>query len=178
VTLIDAPPTQAIMRTYWTKKTIDLCQPREEDITLMDIAWGLARINRFNGHTIHPYSVGEHSMAVSQYIWNATQDRQLALAGLLHDASEAYVGDLNGNLKQTSTFYGFRLLEDLWAHTIERRFKLPLDSLRDPVVKEADKAAFLWECAMVRDASYRKASDPNEVTNEFTAMARDLGVKG
>lgn len=54
-----------------------------------NIAISLSRINRWNGSTIRPYSVAEHSIRVARILPAA-----LKLAGLIHDAAESFIGDL------------------------------------------------------------------------------------
>ena len=64
-------------------------------IDIEDIAWSLARICRFNGHIkrdIALYSVAQHSCLVSDLL--AKTSERLAVLGLLHDAHEAYLGDI------------------------------------------------------------------------------------
>lgn len=58
------------------------------------IAESLSKQCRFNGHTREFYSVAQHSLLVLDLLvrWHAPHRHQLA--GLLHDTSEAYVGDL------------------------------------------------------------------------------------
>lgn len=64
-------------------------EPDPEDVWIHDIAHALARINRFCGHTRVPYSVAQHSVWVASRV-----PREVALEGLLHDASEAYLADV------------------------------------------------------------------------------------
>jgi 5'-nucleotidase len=78
---------------------LDLADPQPDQFTLADIAGGLSKICRFGGQVERFYSVAEHS------IWCARvgggdgqcQDTQLAL--LMHDAAEAFVGDVVKPLK-------------------------------------------------------------------------------
>ena len=46
------------------------------------------------------YSVAQHSCLVSDWILEKTSDKRLAFAGLMHDASEAYVGDIINPIKK------------------------------------------------------------------------------
>lgn len=82
-------------------RKIRLAEPDPENIVIGDIAHALARINRFNGHTLGkvPYSVAQHSIHVSQVCQYRDAATGLRLAGLLHDAHEAYLGDLTRPLK-------------------------------------------------------------------------------
>lgn len=71
-----------------------LLEPRVEDVSILDIARALSQINRYTGHTRVAYSVAEHSVRASKLV-----DPQYALIALLHDAHEAYVGDVSHPLK-------------------------------------------------------------------------------
>lgn len=64
------------------------------EILIEDIAHSLAHVCRFNGHTRTFYSVADHSIRVAE----ALPDK-LKLWGLLHDAAEAYLGDVVGPIK-------------------------------------------------------------------------------
>src|SRR5688572_3506421 len=86
-------------------------RPRIQDIRIEDIAHGLAAVSRFAGHTRTPYSVGQHCYHASQILEGQGGPRA-ALYGLLHDASEAYLGDVPRPLKKLSTFDAFRAAED------------------------------------------------------------------
>ncbi len=83
-----------VMQTY-RGGPFDLLDPRPEDVRLLDIAEALSKINRFCGNTIFPYSVAQHSVCVSGML----DGTGLELEGLLHDAVEAYTGDLTSPCK-------------------------------------------------------------------------------
>lgn len=68
-------------------------------ISLQDIAHALAQINRYTGHTSRPYSVAEHSLLVAEIAKHAGATPMLQLAALLHDAHEAYTGDVSSPVK-------------------------------------------------------------------------------
>jgi hypothetical protein len=77
-------------------KFVNLANPQADQLDMSDIASALGNICRFNGHTRRFYSVAEHSVHVARLL----PDRRVALFGLLHDASEAYLGDVNPALKR------------------------------------------------------------------------------
>jgi 5'-nucleotidase len=80
---------------------VDLLYPRPESILLGDIAHALARIPRFVGHTIGecPWSVAQHSLLVESLMPEDANASE-RLVALLHDAHEAYVGDMPTPVKQ------------------------------------------------------------------------------
>ncbi len=75
-------------------------EPRAEDLDIHDIAHSLSLLCRFNGHCKQFYSVAEHSVRVADVL-----APKLALWGLLHDAAEAYLGDLARPVKQNAPFF-------------------------------------------------------------------------
>ena len=82
------------IQTY-TGRRFDILDPRPEDVCLEDIAHALSMQCRFNGHCREFYSVGEHSVRVARIL-----PPELQAHGLLHDAAEAYIGDMVRPLKQ------------------------------------------------------------------------------
>ncbi|MEH6564614.1 MAG: phosphohydrolase [Halopseudomonas sp.] len=96
----------------------DLLEPTADMIHPRDIAHALSQLCRFNGHTHKHYSVAEHSIRVAQIV-----PVQYQLVALLHDATEAYVGDMVRPLKQVMP--EFRTVEKRIWQAICERFDLP-----------------------------------------------------
>ena len=66
-------------------------------IDIRDIAHALSHLCRFTGHTNMFYSVAQHSLLVAEKMQGGAAEK---LAGLLHDAAEAYTNDLASPLKR------------------------------------------------------------------------------
>ncbi len=113
----------------FTGKRFDLLHPDAGAVDIRDIAHALAHTCRFAGHTQRFYSVAQHSVLVSE-----TVPFEHALAGLLHDATEAYIHDITSPLKQHLSNY--RAIEDGIWFAIRKRFGLP--ALLPSEVKDAD----------------------------------------
>lgn len=94
-----------------------LLDPRPEDIRLLDIAHALSMVCRFGGHSRYHYSVARHSVLVSTIC-----SKENALIGLLHDASEAYVGDVVSPFK--ADLGGYKEIEKRWCLAIGEAFGL------------------------------------------------------
>lgn len=103
--------------------------PQVSDIDIMDIAHALSKTCRFVGQCSRFYSVAEHSVHVSRLV---PQEHQLA--GLLHDATEAYLGDISRPLKLMLPQY--REIESNNWFVIAAAFGL--DPELPDCVKEAD----------------------------------------
>lgn len=78
-----------------TDGAIDLADPQIHQVSILDIAWSLSQLNRFYGHSLRPYSVAEHSLLVADILAARGLDVHAQLAGLMHDAHEAYCADLH-----------------------------------------------------------------------------------
>lgn len=117
-------------QTYAGKK-FDYANPTPESIDIKDIAHALSLVCRFGGHCRDFYSVAQHSVYVSQFV-----RADYALIGLMHDAAEAYIGDMVSPLKRQ--IESFNLLEGRVFKVIASKFGFPA-SLPDEV-KKADLA--------------------------------------
>lgn len=125
----------------WTGRHFYLLDPRPEEVFIEDIAHALSLQCRFNGHIDEHYSVAEHSVMVSNIVEKETNDKQLALVGLLHDAAEAYLGDVVSPLKQLLPDY--KKYEESVESCIAVRFSIPYPF--PPEVRSADKLALEQE---------------------------------
>lgn len=76
------------MQTYTGRRLFPM-DPSPADVDIIDIAHALSMQCRYNGHVRRFMSVAEHCVLISENV--PAQD---ALWGLLHDATEAYVGDM------------------------------------------------------------------------------------
>lgn len=117
-------------------RRFDLLEPSAAMVDPADIAYSLAHQCRFNGHTRAHYSVAQHCYLVADLVPAEHQ-----LAALLHDATEAYVGDLVSPLKALLPEY--RQIELRVWHAICGRFDL--DPVLPPCVHDADLIALATE---------------------------------
>jgi uncharacterized protein len=97
--------------------------PKAEDIAVEDIAHGLSLLCRYNGHISRFYSVAEHCVLMSQWVEFQSHSRLAALEALLHDGSEAYLGDMIRPLKINMPEY--RAAEAAVELEIARKFGFP-----------------------------------------------------
>lgn len=114
----------------------DLVNPDPALVRIEDIAHALAHICRFTGHTNCFYSVAQHSVLVSELV-----PKGFELWGLLHDAAEAYIGDVSSPLK--SLLPDYKQIEQRMEEAVWGKF-----GLRGPLpkqVKDADNAAYNLE---------------------------------
>lgn len=79
----------------FTGKRFDLVDPDPATVDIVDIAHALSMLCRFTGHCREFYSVAQHSVLVCNRVDSAHVPAKVALAALLHDAAEAYTGDLS-----------------------------------------------------------------------------------
>lgn len=110
--------------------------PRPEEVFIEDIAHHLSLQCRFYGACREFYSVGQHSILVSSIV-----SRENALWGLLHDATEAYLGDMIRPVKLGMPQY--REVEQLVMKAIADRYELEMPEPDE--VKGADRILLYTE---------------------------------
>jgi hypothetical protein len=120
---------------------IDPFNPDPSLINIVDIAHALSNCNRFGGHTEHPFSVAQHCLNISTFFDNP-HDK---LTALLHDASEAYLGDMPKPIKDRLPDY--QLVEHNLMTVIAKKygFLYPLPTK----IHQADKDALELEWDML-----------------------------
>jgi len=129
------------MRTY-TGRFVDPLNPSIGDINIEDIAHALALQCRYNGHSLVHLSVARHSLWVSQEVeLRHPYDYTLMLAALLHDASEAYLGDMIRPLKHRPEMAFFAEVETRMEDVIASAFATPYPLPQ--AVHDADKKVLI-----------------------------------
>ena len=157
-------------------KVMDVFDPDITQIDIIDIAHSLSNQCRYNGHCDHFYSVARHCclcasiMAVDprsmyrmrwsrkrkqyeissdQDKWSPDMHRQIVFHALMHDAAEAYVGDMPRPIKRK--FPEFKKIEaSLMDMVISRMGMVPLETF--PGVAELIHQIDMRMCVTERDA--------------------------
>ena len=97
---------QPSIQVMYYKGWFNLESPTPDMVDVRDVALGLSRQARYNGFTNGFYSVAEHSILLAAWLMKEKKNPELAMLGLLHDASEAYIGDLVTPIKVFMPQYG------------------------------------------------------------------------
>ena len=145
-------------------RRVSLLNPSPSQIVIGDIAHGLAHQCRFNGHTNKFYSVAQHSVLVASIL-----PRELRLAGLLHDASEAYLGDVVQPLKDLLPEY--QAIEENFCKVLGMRFGVNLQ--HNDAIRHADLVVLATER---RDLMPMDNADWSSITG-ITPMSRTIRPK-
>lgn len=138
-----------------------------EQVDIKTIARHLACQSRWLGATQHrflknriSYSVAEHSVYVADYVARELGRPDLAFEALMHDAAEAYIGDMIRPLKYSPAFHDtFKALELKVEAVIAQKYCLPFPM--SPEVKIADNAVCMaeWEQIVPRSPDEQWGAD-------------------
>lgn len=144
--------TYATKRVTATGRVIDFLNPTPNNISIVDIAEALSKQCRFTGHTAMFYSVAQHCCLVHDLC--SLEARPWAL---LHDAHEAYIGDIPSPLKTALHALGGKLALDIIAtrfdNAIAGAFKIqwPLSEQVNREINHFDKVALNTERYIMLD---------------------------
>jgi 5'-deoxynucleotidase YfbR-like HD superfamily hydrolase len=138
-----APPAPGPYLQTVSGRWVNPFDPDPEQLDAGDIARALANQCRFGGHCRAFYSVAQHSVIVSQLVEERGGDAEDAFAALMHDATEAYLGDMPHPLKHRSPLgAAFREAEQRLEAVIRERFAIKADV---PEIKRVDRALLATE---------------------------------
>lgn len=146
-------------------EVVDLQSFSAADVKLWDIAWALSNQNRYLGHTLVPWSVLSHTGLCYQLymrdcgLEGKQPDDATAAAILLHDAPEAYIGDMLGTLKRQDDYKHFRDLDDRIFKVILERFNVCEGNVDLELITRYDKQALWVEYNKLHPASAKVGAE-------------------
>ncbi len=115
----------------YSGRYVSLLRPESETIFLTDIARALSQLCRFGGHSPRFYSVAEHSVLAYWMAINEGENEETQAAVLLHDAAEAYIGDVVRPLKDMLP--ELRVIEERMNDAIGERFGIDFNRHHDTI---------------------------------------------
>ena len=101
----------------YSKSYFNFVDPDSTPVELVDIARGLANTCRYGGQVSRFYSVAEHSVLASYLV-----EPEHAYDALMHDAAEAFIGDMPKPLKVMLPDY--MRFEEIVENSIFRQFSV------------------------------------------------------
>ncbi len=167
----------------------DLADPQPDQFTFADIAGALAKICRFGGQCERFYSVAEHSWHCAKQAETDGLPLETQQAALLHDAAEAFIGDMVKPLKVMMPDY--RAVEERVERAIAEKFTIDFDreqySVRkiDHEMLIAERRALFSKDSVTwtGEADVRAINVPfrcwgsMDAEDRFTALARYIGIR-
>jgi hypothetical protein len=162
--------------------------PDPSEILLSDIDYALRHLNRFTGH-VGPYSVATHSVSVMHCAQELGATDDECRAALLHDAHEAFVGDISSPLKLAmravldeewpgATWDPFSVIDEKAMRAIDIRFGLVRTELvakADRMVTHAEALAFMGDAARCWVKDPWRGFDPNR-RYSFSNACEEWGI--
>jgi uncharacterized protein len=138
-----APPAPGPYLQTVSGRWVNPFDPDPSQLDPGDIARALANQCRFGGHSRVFYSVAQHSVIVSRLVEERGGDTEDAFAALMHDATEAYLGDMPHPLKHRSALgAAFRAAEEHLERSIRDRFGIRPEVAE---IKRVDRALLATE---------------------------------
>jgi len=147
----------------FTGKKFHPYAPQADQIDIHDIAHALGMNVRWNGHIKNFYSVAEHSIHVASLV-----PPRARMWALMHDAAEAYIGDLPKPVKDFMPEFEHCELNIELA--IIEKFNIPIDDEIHTLVKTADR----W---MLHQEGKRLLQNPELIRDWSTSVIPFNGAK-
>jgi hypothetical protein len=172
---VSDPVTEGRIQTF-SGLLVSPLDLRPEDVKLIDVATALGNICRFNGHCRF-LSVAEHSINVALRIHEAGGGLALQLAGLLHDAAEAYLGDTVSPLKQQPSYAFVREAEDRADVAIAAALGLgvvTVDLMHSSLVRKADSDVLALEEGCGRRGGMAPDAATDWFMQYYVAIEREI----
>lgn len=157
----------------------DYTNPTKEMINETDIIYALSRINRFVGHSKRAYSVAEHSiLCLNMANHLGYTDREKFLV-LIHDFTEAYVGDCPAPLKRMLPEFSF--IEEKVENAIYEYLGIePPTAEEYEKIKVIDLTALVVEMRDLTDHDYTEFYDriDMDLINRYCISVDESDEKG
>jgi 5'-nucleotidase len=174
---MDAPPAPGPYLQTVSGRWVNPFDPDPEQLDAGDIARALANQCRFGGHCRPFYSVAQHSVIVSQLVEERGGDAEDVFAALMHDATEAYLGDMPHPLKHRSPLgAAFKAAEEQLEAALRAHFRIKADV---PEIKRADRALLAAERRAFSAEAWHwpELAGVEPVELELTAWAPDEAAR-
>lgn len=110
---------------------VDIINPDPNTLDIYTISSALSKICRFGGHCPKYYSVAEHCIHSTQIGISEGYDNNALKTIFMHDASEAYIGDIVRPLKANLSQY--RKIEERINRAIEYAFNIKFDKFKNEI---------------------------------------------
>lgn len=171
---------------------IDLFEFKPEDIDIEEVAHSLSNLCRYNGMTKKFYSVAEHCVLMTRHAREQWLDNeQVQKAALLHDASEAYVGDVTYHLKKV--VLDFSYYEDQILNAIFKKYNVDFSGQIEEDVHWLDRCICVDEMKQLMNGidptlvlpadEFRglgiecQAWEPSQARQEYLKECKKLGIQ-
>jgi uncharacterized protein len=172
-----SPPAPGPYLQTVSGRWVNPFDPDPEQLDAGDIARALANQCRFGGHSRVFYSVAQHSVIVSELVEQRGGDAEDVFAALMHDASEAYLGDMPHPIKHRSPLgAAFKAAEDHLEAALRERFRIKADV---PEIKRADRALLATErrAFSAEDWHWPELEGVEPLELELTALAPEAAAR-
>lgn len=165
---------------------VDLAKPDPATIDIQSIAAALSKICRYGGHCPRFYSVAEHCIHATNLAVADGCSLREQQAVFMHDAAEAYIGDMVKPLK--FLLPGYSTIEDRVEFAIENALGVNFVRCHDTIKRydramlKAEKTAMwpddreLWQGFASTELRHVELQywGPREAEINYLAMARSL----